>query len=143
MVPVVIKNKLDTVAYSLRQEHPQAVHDELSVLGLPIDSEIGELLSRYYMPLVSGAPSELIDIVSPNPEIRRSTKFIQEVWELPSRYLCISSTEGEGAFLYDKETGAVLNFNLGERDLLLQEKTPEQWPTFFDFLEWYLAHEPG
>jgi hypothetical protein len=46
--------------------------------------------------------------------------------------------EGEGCYLYDKNTGKILELSLANRDEFLAGKRQSEWKKYFDFLSWYL-----
>ena len=67
------------------------------------------------------------------------TRFAHEVWELPEKYVAFTSVEGEGAYLYDKVTGQVWDFELASREAFLAGKHQPKWNSFFEFMTWYLG----
>lgn len=113
----------------------------LGALGVPPSSEFADFYREYKVSAFASRSSnvELLDVAEPSAQVGRATTFIHEVWELPSQFVCLSSVEGEGAFLYSTVTGEVWDFDLSERDRLLSSQLPARWPNFFAFMRWYLA----
>lgn len=68
---------------------------------------------------------ELIcDIAEPTQQIKTGTEFIHEMWELPEKYICFTSLQGEGGYLLDKLSGGVWDFDLSQHDDFVTGKTP-------------------
>jgi hypothetical protein len=67
------------------------------------------------------------------------TEFVHDVWELPQHLICLTSCQSEGCYLYDRNSGAVLDFSLADRELFLAGGVALKWDSFFQFLSWYLA----
>ena len=113
----------------------------LTDLGVPLDSEFAWFFTNYMIELfVSPVSSESIrDVSEPSTEIKYGTEFAHEVWELPEHYVCFTTCQGEGGYLYDKESGAVFDFSLATRDAFVEGREPPRWRSFFEFLHWYLA----
>ena len=64
----------------------------------------------------------------------------QAVLGIPSEYLPLDSFEGEGGFFYNRNTGEVLEIELGEKLINFQNgKLSPQWKDFNSFLEWYFG----
>lgn len=119
----------------------EAVAAALSDLKVPLDSEFAEFFFTYTITFFRSQVSdeELCDIVEPTAEIRVGTKFVHELWELPKRFVCFSSGQGEGAYLYETTMGHVWDFDLASRDDFLTGKQCPKWQSFFEFMTWYLA----
>ena len=56
-----------------------------------------------------------MDPCSPTPQLRSATEFAREVYEVPEGFICLTSCEGEGFYLYECGTEAV--FDLGVEEL--------------------------
>jgi hypothetical protein len=84
----------------------------------------------------------LLDVSEPTASVARATAFVREVWELPRDFICITSCEGEGCYLYSTLTEAVYDFSLADRELFIRNPVPK-WHTFFEFVEWFLSHSQG
>jgi hypothetical protein len=128
---------------TLRTDKADAI-EALAELGISLDCELAELLlERNLCTLYSeGALSDLVDISSPNRDIELSTNFVHSVWELPERYLCISSCQGEGGYLYDRSSHEVIDFELATRTDFLAGNYLQKWDTFYEFLIWFLSASP-
>lgn len=115
----------------------------LAELGIHADSEFAQFFRDYAITLFGSDVSneELVDIAEPTFRIAAGTRFVQEVWELPERYICFTSCQGEGGYLYDKESGAVFDFSLATRDAFVEGLEPARWGSFFEFMCWYLGGE--
>jgi hypothetical protein len=119
-----------------------AVKQALSDLNVPLNSDFAVFFLNYTITLfrsdVSG--EQLCDIAEPTPEIALGTRFVHDVWELPEQFICITSVQGEGAYLYDVKTGKVWDFELGYREVFLAGQLPAKWSSFFEFMTWYLGN---
>lgn len=135
----LIEQQAGIVRRSDRSKAEEAVAD----LGVPLDSEFAWFFTNYLIELfVSPVSFESIrEISEPSTEIKSGTEFAREVWELPARYICFTTCQGEGGYLYDKESGAVFDFSLAKRDAFVEGREPPRWRSFFEFLHWYLAGE--
>lgn len=71
-----------------------------------MESELAEFFLNYVITFFRGTASyeELCDIAEPSNEIEVGTSFIHEAWELPENFICLSTVQGEGCYLYDKKT---------------------------------------
>lgn len=57
---------------------------------------------------------------------------------LPKEYIPLDSFETEGGFFYNRETGEVLELELGQKLIDFQNgKLQPQWQSFNSFLEWF------
>jgi hypothetical protein len=56
-----------------------------------------------------------------------------------NHFICLTSTEGQGAYLYDINTEAVYDFELSQDGKLTSGELKPRWSSFFDFLRWYLS----
>ncbi len=118
---------------------------ELEALGVRLDGQLAEFFRRYRITFFQSAVSyvELCDILDPTPEVAIGTRFVREVWELPRNFVCLTSAEGEGAYLYDVLTEAVWDLCLADRDSFVSGRARPTWDSFYDFLTWYLNAEPA
>lgn len=115
----------------------EKVSKTLQSLGIEADSQIYEFYTNY-MVCVSNAKLQKTDLNEVNMFVL-STFFIRETWGLPENFVCLSSVEGEGCYLYDKETGKVCDFDLADREAFLSGEIKQEWPDFYSFMEWYLS----
>lgn len=144
MIPDKLTSLVEHQKGNIHRTAPEAVDKELDALCIPRDSEFGQFFRSYVITFFPSDVSdeELCDLISPTPQISAGTKYVHSVWELPERYVCLTSIQGEGAYLYDRETGSVWDFDLASRDDFLAGKQNPRWTTFFDFVIWYLS-EPN
>ncbi len=133
---LVSKNKLGKAERS----NPTAAQEAMQKLGISEKSEFYEFCISYCLnSLLSPlAEEQLVDVCDPTEEVAAGTAFANEVWELPKEYICFTSCQGEGGFLYSKCTHAVYDFSLSERKEFLASPKPT-WPSFYKFIEWYLS----
>ena len=125
-----------------RQDQAKAIQ-ALQALGVRADTQFGQFYLAF-SPINFMSPhskEELLDVSHPTAQILRATDFIREVWDLPSEYVCITTAEGEGAYLYSTVTKQVYNFSLQEREDFLRHRPPPIASDFFGFLQWYLEPE--
>src|SRR5580658_1216773 len=109
MIPTNLRNLAEKQRGAVFRSDRAPVLQALSDLGVSAESEFGEFYLNYVtVNFDSNEPcSELRDISIPSSEITEMTKFVQDIWGLPKQYICITSMEGEGCFLYDRITGKV------------------------------------
>ncbi|MBX8521028.1 SMI1/KNR4 family protein [Pseudomonas cichorii] len=141
MIPSHLINLIEKQPGDIHREQKDSVIDAMNTLGISLDSEIGEFFLNYVITFFQGSTSsiELLDIVEPSNEIEACTDFIHEVWELPDNFISLTGIQGEGCYLYDKNSGEVLDFDLEKRDEFLAGKHQLKWNSFFEFLTWYLS----
>lgn len=143
MIPAELRALVERQPGNVRRaaDQRQDVIDELHRLGVPLNSELGEFfldyVITYFRSIVSN--EELCDLLLPTAEIRAGTAFVREVWQLPDRYVCLTSCQGEGAYLYDTKSSAVVDFSLERREDIVNGTLHLSWPSFFEFLYWYLT----
>lgn len=138
-IPSALVRLIERQPGSIHRTHEGPVIEELQALGVPLDSEFGVFFLNYAITCYRGHASdvELVDI--DDGAIRFGTEFVHEVWELPQHLICLTSCQGEGCYLYDRNSGAVLDFSLADREMFLTGSVALKWDGFFQFLTWYLA----
>lgn len=141
MIPVDLVGLVSKQTGSFLRNNPIEVDCVLDSLGVSLDSEFADFYRHYKVSTFHSCTSnvELLDILSPSQQVSRATTFIHEVWELPNEWVCFSSTEGEGCFLYSTKTGEVFDFDLASREEFLKGNFRCGWKGFFDFMTWYLS----
>lgn len=141
MIPDTLNELVERQLGNVNRINHDDVKNELSILGVPIESEFAEFFLKYKITLfVSDVSDEqLCDISKPTKEITDGTNFVHEVWGVPGNYICLTSCEGEGAYLYDRETGKVWDFDLESRDEFLAGNQHPMFDSFFEFMIWYLG----
>jgi hypothetical protein len=122
---------------------PEAVNQALEELGIPLNSEFGDFFREYAVTALDspGSKDELCDLLEPTKQILDVTEFVHETWKLPENYICFSSGQGEGGYLYDRDTGTVWDFDLADRDDFIAGRHKPAWNSFFEFMNWYLTEE--
>jgi|HubBroStandDraft_1064217.scaffolds.fasta_scaffold06508_2 hypothetical protein len=143
MIPAYLRNLAEKQLGNVFRKDREAVLQALSDLKIPVESEFGEFYLNYVtVNFGSKIPcSTLCDITKPYPEIIEVAEFARDLWELPEHFICITSTEGEGCFLYDRCTGKVWDFSLETRDDFIAGREKARWGSFFEFMTWYLGGE--
>lgn len=140
--------------YSEDINNRNAILEVLDALNIGENSELGTfylacvpevLRSKTSMEQLNGAVVVLADdTVQPDPDpfetpVGMATLFVREVWNIPETFICLTSTEGEGAYLFDLSSHGVFDFDLNEQSALCEGILEPRWKSFFEFLEWYLA----
>ena len=143
MIPEKLRFLIERQRGNIHRKNPEAVNQALEELGIPLNSEFGEFFREYVITgyVGPGSKDELCDLLSPTPRILLATQFVHEVWELPENYICFSSIQGEGGYLYDRATGAVWDFDLADREDFIAGRQKPAWNSFFEFMSWYLSEE--
>ena len=141
MIPDKLRFLVEQQAGDVARSNLVAAQRALSELEIPPESEFAEFYRTYRVTLFQSDVSDeqLCDISEPSTEIAKGTRFVREVWKIPEQYICLTSVQGEGAYLYDKSTGKVWDFALASRDAFLSGRERPKWDSFFDFMTWYLA----
>lgn len=85
---------------------------------------------------------ELCDVAIPSNEMMQGTEFVADVWGVPPGYVCMTSVQGEGCYLYDVNNGKVYDFAAGDAEKLVSGKLPCSWESFNDFIRWFLGVAP-
>jgi hypothetical protein len=141
MIPDRLIRLVEQQKGRIHRATPETVNKELDALCIPRDSEFGEFFRSYVITYFPSDVSdeELCDLIDPTPEIAAGTKYVRDVWDLSEQYVCLSSIQGEGAYLYDRYAGTVWDFDLALRDDFVGGKQKPRWMSFFDFMIWYLS----
>lgn len=139
MIPEKLANLIESQPGDIFRTDRAAAAAVLESLGIDPDCELSRFFLTYQITVFRSKSSYEMLCDIDNDEISTGTDFIHEVWELPEKYICLTTCQGEGCYLYDKSTGKVLDFDLGERAQFLDGDIKTEWPGFFDFLTWYLG----
>jgi len=117
-----------------------AAEAAMAKLDIRADTEFYAVASRYLLGSLhcEHDGEALVDVSAPTEQVAVATAFARSGWELPDDYICFTSCQGEGGYLYSITTGGVFDFTLAERDEFLRNPVA-QWRTFFGFLRWYLS----
>lgn len=140
MIPEKLRAEIERQPGNIHRSNPEAVDQALGKLGVPPDSEFGAFFREYVITFFRSDVSDedLCDLLEPTAEIAVGTRFVHEVWELPEKYICLSNVQGEGAYLYDRDTGEVWDFDLAHREDFLAGRQKPISKSFFEFMSWYL-----
>ena len=143
MIPEKLRAKVERQRGNIHRTNPDAVNEALVELGVPLDSEFAEFFREYVITFFISDTSDeqLCDLLSPSKQILLGTEFAHEVWELPENFICFTSCQGEGCYLYDRDTGAVWDFDLADREDFIAGRQKPAWNSFFEFMNWYLGEE--
>ena len=143
MIPEKLRAKVERQRGNIHRTNPDAVNEALVELGVPLDSEFAEFFREYVITFFISDTSDeqLCDLLSPSKQILLGTEFAHEVWELPENFICFTSCQGEGGYLYDRDTGAVWDFDLADREDFIAGRQKPAWNSFFEFMNWYLGEE--
>lgn len=127
--------------YSREQNKIELVQAALSQLNIKDHEEINSFFSTYNLSGVISRSSkeELLDLCSPTPQIFEATEFGRDVYEITEDFICLTSGESEGFFLYSKKDQKVYDVNVEDLDDLESGELEPRWDSFFDLIKWYLA----
>lgn len=132
----------------------EGIRKILLALGIDPASELGWFYMNYAPMLVrSGEPrEELLNVMPPDASsfpswpskpwetpVGSTTVYVREGWAVPDEFICLSTIDTEGTFLYHLPTGSIYDFNLGQDNELRSGALQPRWKTFFEFIEWYLS----
>ncbi|MGE1155806.1 SMI1/KNR4 family protein [Pseudomonas kitaguniensis] len=141
MIPEDLVSLLEKQPGSINRTNKELALSALKNLGVSQDSEFGEIFINYIpAEFKSSVSNEYIcDLSEPTEEILSGTEFVQDMWELPENYVAFTSLQGEGAYLLDKDSGGVWDFDLGQQKEFVSGLIPPKWSGFFEFIRWYLS----
>ena len=145
MIPKALKASIERQVGDARRMNREGALRALEELGVPQESEFSEFYENYQITIFESPISheQLCDVLEPSKQVALGTRFVREVWGLPDNYICFTSAEGEGAYLYDRSSGKVFDFSLATRDEFVSGKEGPRWDGFFEFMLWYLEGEPN
>ncbi|GAB1266713.1 hypothetical protein [Aurantivibrio infirmus] len=140
MIPSKIEVLLANQAFNFNRSDVELAKLEMLKLGIEPSSEFFEFYKSVCVINLHSESSyeELSDVSEPSSQVAVGTNFVHEVWKVPSEFVCITTCEGEGCYLYSKKTRSVYDFSLSEREVFIKDPKPS-WETFYDFIEWYLS----
>jgi len=141
MIPSELSTLVEQQAGNVKRTNHEAAEKALCELGIDLNSEFAQFYLTYKITLFDSNVSyeQLCDIAEPSREIAVGTRFIHDVWRLPDYFICFTSCEGEGGYLYNKNDGTVWDFSLANREKFIRGMESPTWPSFFDFMIWYLT----
>ena len=113
-------------------------------LGVREGSEFWDFFVNYVSTHFPSEASfeELCDVAIPSNEMMSGTEFVADVWGVPPGYVCMTSVQGEGCYLYDVSTEKAFDFNVGDSEKLISGELPCSWDSFNDFIRWFLGITP-
>lgn len=141
MIPPSLQRLVEKQRGDFRRSDIERVERALSELGVPCTCEFAEFYRSYRVGTFHSPQTscELVDVAEPSSSVALVTEFVHEVWGLPDEYVCFSSVEGEGGYLFSKRTGEVWEFALASRKEFMKGELPPGWKSFFEFMTWYLS----
>ena len=71
------------------------------------------------------------------------TQFVRKEFGVPSNYVALTSIEGQGVTLYNRDTEQVFDVELGHFDKLTDGTLLPVATTFSDFLKWCMSKDHG
>jgi hypothetical protein len=139
MIPQKVKDYLAKDGGDVLRQNKQGALRTLSQLGVDPNSEFGEFYLEYQGAFISPRPiAELLDIDdSAIPAVPDQTDYSQDRYQLPEKFLALTSDESEGMYLCNKDDQAVYDFNLKEYEIFMSGEIPARWKSFNSFLAWY------
>lgn len=141
MIPIHLQELVEKQTGRFRRSNIALAERALTELGIPDGSEFAQFYRSYRVSSFHSSQThfEIVDVAEPSFSVSLATKFIHEVWKLPDEYVCFSSVEGEGGYLYSKRMGEVWDFDLATREEFMRGEIPPRWKSLFEFMIWYLS----
>ena len=156
MTPVEMQQLFSDRGYLERtnDDEKDSIRKVLNALKINPASELGHFYVAFAPSLIRSRLShkQLNDVLYPSVKgttypvddpfdtpLGMATMFIREVWEVPDRFICLTSTEGEGAYLYDLSSEEVYYFDLAQQPQLVAGELEPRWHSFEEFIKWYLS----
>jgi hypothetical protein len=115
----------------------------MAALGVPQSSEFHQFFTTFVIENMASKHSgeNLEPIADPGGELNPAIGFAWEVWGIPHRFIAMTSLEGEGGYFYDRDTGRVVDFELGRRDRFIAGDVRILGESVFDFIRWFLGDD--
>lgn len=118
----------------------EKVHQCLNELGLLGHEQWNDFFLKYKLSgVLTNRSTELLDIASPSPQIAEVTDFVRDVYDVTEDYVCLTSGEGEGFYLYSIVDRKIYDVTVDELDELESGGKEARWDSFYDLIEWYLS----
>lgn len=142
MIPNSIKELMSKQQGQVKRpsEDAEKVVQCLKDLGLEGHEQLHEFFTTYRLSgvLSKTSPEELMDLASPTPQIAEVTEFVRDTYGVLEDFVCLTTGEGEGFYLYSKSDRRIYNVGVDELDALEAGEKKAEWNSFFELLEWYL-----
>jgi hypothetical protein len=140
MIPAQLRELCEKQPGKIHRADRGEAQRALQDLGIPLQSEFAEFYLEYSPInfLSTTSYESLSDVSEPTRQVEIVTEFAHEVWQIPSQFICFTSGEGEGGYLYNILDGSVWDFELSTRQEFLDGKQSPMFSSFFAFLVWYL-----
>ncbi|MGE8036276.1 hypothetical protein [Lysinibacillus sp. NPDC093692] len=116
----------------------------LEDLNIRKDLPIFDFFTHSTDPSYKGRLFELNNIcwASVYSDYESNINMTWNILKLPKEYIPLDDFEAEGGFFYNRETGEILELEIGEKLInFLEGKLKPQWKDFNVFLEWYFKIE--
>ncbi|WP_372722238.1 hypothetical protein [Novipirellula sp.] len=120
------------------RDHAGDTAKSLSEIGIAPDSTIAELYTRFGWSFRTR--SARYELLAPS-EIAEWTGYAHDELGVPRDFIALTSNEGQGIFLMDRNSGTVYDVAYGQFDSLENGTLPPVAESFADFLVWYVGDE--
>ena len=139
MIPIQARTWLARATGEVLRPEREAALRALRGLGVDPATEFGAFYLEYQGPFIGPRPgAELLDIAGPGiPAIPDQTDYARDRFRLPPAFLALTTDESEGMVLYNRDDGAVYDFDLGCYEAFMAGRVAPDWPSFGEFLAWY------
>ena len=141
MIPADVEELMKAQPAASGRDDASEVLRELGALGVQPEDELALFYVQYRAANVHSrrTSEELMDPAFPTPQLASATEFARETYEVGEEFLCLTSGEGEGFYLYEFSTGAIFDVDVDELDELESGSLKPRWSSFFDLMRWYLS----
>ena len=142
MIPDEINSYLESVSNGHTEwarEHASESMRHLTSLGIDPDSDLVELYTRFGWGFRTRVAR--FELLAPN-EMDEWTAYAHEELGVPRNFVALTSNEGQGIMLLNRETGAVYDVEYGQFELLDNGSLAPIANSVADFLLWYVGDEP-
>lgn len=139
MIPINVKSYLSKDVGDILRGKRQSALKVLHQLGVEPATEFGDFYLQFQGGFISPKPlAELLDIEGPAiPAIPDQTEYARDRFQLPEKFLALTSDESEGMYLYNKHDQGVYDFDLTKVADFLSNRVSPRWFSFNEFLTWY------
>ena len=149
-----VQNNHDMLSEQVRQylidqnmyidDDDQSYNDVMKRLGIDLNTPFAEFHTKTMATSYSGRIGELYNICWNyiNSSYEEQISSIQQALSLPPEYIPLDGFEAGGGFFYSRESGEVIELEVGENLQNFQNGIIDvKWGDFNEFLVWYFELE--
>ena len=139
MIPDDVISYLESVADAHTEwarKHAAKSLEHLADNGIAPESDLAQLYARFGWSFRTREPR--YELLAPD-EISEWTSYAHDELNVPQKFMALTSNEGQGIILLDRDNDTVFDVEYGQFDLLENESLSPLSESFADFLAWYVG----